>query len=154
MKVQDIFTRGTVHLPQTCNLQEAARQMRDQHVGALVVTDDPPGQRLLGIVTDRDITLKAVASGASTLDTLIGEVMSHGVVTIGESSDLDEAMQRMSSHGVRRLAVTNRADEVVGMLSLDDVIHALGRDWALLASIVHTGQQRERSGSVQSPLHL
>ena len=153
MKVQDVFTPGTVHIPRTCNLQEAARQMRDQHVGALVVTNGAGTPSLLGIVTDRDLALKAMAQGASPLETTVGDVMSSGALTVDVSADVDDAMQLMASHGVRRLAVTNRADEVLGMISLDDVIQALGRDWAMLAGIVRGGQQRERSGSVQSRLH-
>ena len=140
MKVQDIFTRGTVHIPQERNLQEAAQQMHQQHVGAL-------------IVTDRDMVLKAVAMGASPRDTLVAQVMSTGVATVSESDEVVDAMQTMFSHGVRRLAVTDAADAVIGVVSLDDVIESLVRDWVLLASVVRSGQQRERSGSVQSPLH-
>jgi signal-transduction protein with cAMP-binding, CBS, and nucleotidyltransferase domain len=153
MKVQDIFTRGTVHIPQERNLQEAAQQMHQQHVGALIVTDGSESNRLLGIVTDRDMVLKAVAMGASPRDTLVAQVMSTGVATVSESDEVVDAMQTMFSHGVRRLAVTDAADAVVGVVSLDDVIESLVRDWVLLASVVRSGQQRERSGSVQSPLH-
>ncbi len=153
MKVQEIFTRGTVHIPQERNLQEAAQQMRQQHVGALIVTDGSATNRLLGIVTDRDIVLKAVATGAAPRDISVGGVMSTGVATVAESAEVVDAMQTMFSHGVRRLAVTDSANAVIGVLSLDDVIEALVRDWVLLASIVRSGQQRERSGSVQSPLH-
>ncbi|OIQ79175.1 hypoxic response protein 1 [mine drainage metagenome] len=154
MKVQDVYTRGAVHIPQSRNPQEAAVQMRDQHVGALVVTDGMVDDRLIGIVTDRDIVLKATALGASPLDTLVAEVMTAGAITIDEDAELSDAMQAMFSHGVRRLAVTDGAAGVVGILSLDDVIDALGRDWALLTRILRSEQQRERSGSVQSPLHL
>ncbi len=153
MKVQDIFTRGTVHIPQHRSLQEAAQQMHQQHVGALIVTDGDGSQRLLGIVTDRDMVLKAVALGASPRDTAVGDVMTRGVATIAEDDDVIEAMQTMFSHGVRRLAVTDAADAVVGVVSLDDMIEALVRDWVLLASVLRSGQQRERSGSVQSRLH-
>jgi predicted transcriptional regulator len=153
MKVQEIFTRGTVHIPQERNLQEAAQQMRQQHVGALIVTDGSATNRLLGIVTDRDIVLKAVAVGAPPRETSVGDVMSTGVATVAESDEVVDAMQTMFSHGVRRLAVTDSANAVIGVVSLDDVIESLVRDWVLLASIVRSGQQRERSGSVQSPLH-
>lgn len=153
MKVQEIFTRGTVHIPQERNLQEAALQMRQQHVGALIVTDGSEANRLLGIVTDRDIVLKAVAAGAAPRESSVGGVMSTGVATVAESDEVVDAMQAMFSHGVRRLAVTDSANAVIGVLSLDDVIEALVRDWVLLASIVRSGQQRERSGSVQSALH-
>jgi CBS domain-containing protein len=83
----------------------------------------------------------------------VAEVMSTGVASVGENDDLMEAMQAMFTHGVRRLAVTGADGAVVGVVSLDDVIEAMVRDWVLLASIVRGGQQRERSGSVQSALH-
>ena len=153
MKVEDVYTRRTVHIPQSRNLQEAAVQMRDQHVGLLVVTDGLVDDRLIGIVTDRDIVRKATALGASPLDTLVAEVMTAGAITVDKDAELSDALQAMFNHGVRRLAVTDGAD-VVGILSLDDVIDALGRDWALLTKILRNEQQRERSGSVQSPLHL
>lgn len=145
MKVQEIFTRGTVHIPHDRNLQEAAQQMLHQHVGALIVTDAAPEHRLMGILTDRDIVLKAVATGAAPRRTRVAEVMSTGVASVGEHEDLADAMQAMFSHGVRRLAVTDATRAVVGVISLDDVIEALVRDWVLLASIVRSGRQRERS---------
>ena len=153
MQVHEIFTRGAVHTPQERNLQEAAQQMLHQHVGALIVTDGGADNRLLGIVTDRDIVLKSVAAGSAPRTTLVAEVMSTGVASVGENDDLMEAMQAMFTHGVRRLAVTGADGAVVGVVSLDDVIEAMVRDWVLLASIVRGGQQRERSGSVQSALH-
>ena len=153
MRVQEVFTRGTVHIPQDRNVQEAAQQMLHQHVGALIVTDGGPDKRLLGIVTDRDIVLKAVAAGSAPRSTLVAEVMSTGVASVGENDDLVDAMQAMFTHGVRRLAVMGAGDAVVGVVSLDDVLEAMVRDWVLLASIVRSGQQRERSGSVQSALH-
>ena len=122
-------------------------------MGALIVTDGGADNRLLGIVTDRDIVLKSVAAGSAPRTTLVAEVMSTGVASVGENDDLMEAMQAMFTHGVRRLAVTGADGAVVGVVSLDDVIEAMVRDWVLLASIVRGGQQRERSGSVQSALH-
>ncbi|NRO96964.1 CBS domain-containing protein [Paraburkholderia sp. NMBU_R16] len=154
MKVSDIYTPATVHIPTSCNLQDAAIQMRDQHVGALIATSGGAINRIAGIVTDRDIVLQAVAFGAALNDMLVADVMTPHVVVIGTDADLTDAMQTMSSHGVRRLAVTNAEQDIVGVLSLDDVIEAIGRDLVLLSSIVRCEQNRESSGSVQAPLHL
>ena len=154
MKVHEIHSPGTVHIPGTCNLREAAIQMRDQHVGTLVVTEGGIADRIIGIVTDRDIVLNAVASSKSAEDTAIADVMSRHVMAIDANADLSEAMQVMSSHGIRRLAVTNEAGEVAGVLSLDDIIEALSRDWGMLSGIVRGEQNRERTASVQTPLHV
>lgn len=150
MKVSDIHSCGTVHIPMSCTLQEAAVQMRDRHVGALIVTGGPV-DRIAGIVTDRDIVLNGVTLGVPTNDLLVSDVMTGDVVTIDAGADLAEAMEMMASHGVRRLATTNRTSDIVGVLSLDDVIEALGRDLDLLACIIRGEQSRERTGCVQSP---
>lgn len=153
MKVKEIYTRGTVHIPRSRNLQEAAIQMRDQHIGALVVTDGAVNNHIAGVVTDRDMVVKALAKGANPVATTVGDVMTGGVMTVPQSADVSDAMQTMFSHGIRRLAVTDHEGGVVGMLSLDDVIQAMSHDLSQLASIVRSEQQRERTGSVQSPLH-
>jgi signal-transduction protein with cAMP-binding, CBS, and nucleotidyltransferase domain len=154
MKVSEIHSRGTVHIPMSCNLQEASIQMRDQHVGALIATTGGAANRIAGIVTDRDIVLKAVTCGVSPSDVLVADVMTPHVVTIGAEADLADAMQAMSSHGVRRLAVTNAEQDIIGVLSLDDVIDALGRDLVLLSSVIRCEQNRESAGCVQAPLHV
>lgn len=154
MRVDECHSHGTVHIPVTCTLQEAARQMAAQHVGALVVTSGEQQSQIAGIVTDRDFVLKAAAFGKSPSETFVGEVMTQGVATVDEMADLGEAMQIMSSHGVRRLVVVRGGSVIVGILSLDDVIDALGRDWSMLAGVLRNEQNREKTGSVQTPLHV
>lgn len=154
MKVSECHSQGTVHIPASCSLREAATQMSAQHVGALVVTDGDGARHIVGIVTDRDIVVKSVAQGASPFETPIGAVMTPSIAAIDESADLAEAMQIMATHGVRRLAVTREGTAIVGILSLDDLIGALGHDWTMLASIVRNEQNVERSASVQTPLHM
>jgi signal-transduction protein with cAMP-binding, CBS, and nucleotidyltransferase domain len=157
MKVEDVYTHRTVHIPVTCTLREAAIQMRDQHIGALIVTTGDGSNRIVGMLTDRDIVLNAVASGepADPARVLVGEAMSGGpVATIDASADLSEAMQAMCTHGVRRLAVTTGLGDIGGVLSLDDVIDAFAHDYAMLASVLRSEQNRERTGSVQTPLHF
>lgn len=154
MKVEECHSHGTVHIPMSCNLQEAAKQMAEQHVGTLIVTDFGRQERMVGIVTDRDIVLSAVAAGRTPRETTVGELMTQGVVTVDEAADISTAMQVMMTQGVRRLAVVRDGSEIVGVLSLDDVIDALGRDWSMLTAILHCGQNRERTGSVQTPLHV
>ena len=153
MKVKDIYTRGTVHIPRSRTLQEAAIQMRDQHIGALVVTDGAANDHVAGVVTDRDMVVRAVAKGASPVATTVGDVMTDGVMSVPQTTDVSDAMQTMFSHGIRRLAVTDDDGGVVGVLSLDDVIQAMSHELSQLASIVRSEQQRERTGSVQSLLH-
>ena len=154
MRVDECYSRGTVHIPVSCTLQEAARQMASQHVGALIVTDDVRPSEMVGVVTDRDLVLKAAAFGKSPNETAVGDVMTKGVAVVDEMADLGDAMQIMASQGVRRLAVIRGGAAIVGILSLDDVIDAFGRDWSMLTGILRSERNRERIGSVQAPLHL
>lgn len=83
----------------------------------------------------------------------VPDVMTPGVMSVDVDADLDDAMQIMLSHGIRRLAVTGEHN-VVGVLSIDDVIGAVGREWSLLSGVIKNERNRESQGSVQSPLHL
>ncbi|AOZ04370.1 signal transduction protein (plasmid) [Cupriavidus sp. USMAHM13] len=152
MKVQDLCARQTVHIPFSCTLQEAAIQMRDRHVGALVVTERAEGgARAVGMVTDRDIVLDGTATGADPCQATVGDVMTRGLVTIGREAGLDDAMQAMLSHGVRRLAVVD-GEAVVGVLSMDDMVASIAAELGMLSSLLRDGQEHERSGAVQGRL--
>ncbi|SPS00041.1 CBS domain-containing protein [Cupriavidus taiwanensis] len=153
MRVQDICSAKAVHVPLSCTLQEAAVQMRDRHVGALIVTENSPtGTRAVGMVTDRDIVVDAMASGADPCHTEVIDVMTRGLVAISQDAPVAEAIQTMLSHGVRRLAVLD-GETVCGVISLDDLLGALATDWGMIAALIRNEQQRERSGSIQSTLH-
>lgn len=153
MKVEEFRSADTVHIPMTRTVRDAAKQMREQHVGALIVTEDgPPLGRVVGIVTDRDIAIKAVVQATEPDDLLVADIMQTHVLSVEAGADIADALQVMASHGVRRLAVTDVDGTLVGVLSLDDVLDAMARDWALLATVVRAERHRERTGSVQSVL--
>lgn len=155
MNIEQICSRNVVHIPQACSLREAAVQMRKQHVGALLVTEDGNSDaHVIGVVTDRDIVVHGVASGRDPQAIRVAEVMTGGLVAIEEGTSVSDTLQEMMSHGVRRIAVKRRDGTLIGVVSMDDVIGALGTDWAMLAGILRSGAERERSGSVQSPLHM
>lgn len=153
MRVQNICSAKAVHVPLSCTLQEAAVQMRDRHVGALIVTENSPnGTRAVGMVTDRDMVTGAAASGADPCHTEVIDVMTRGLVAISQDAAVTDAIQMMLSHGVRRLAVLDH-EAVSGVISLDDLLGALAADWGMIAALIRNEQQRERSGSIRSTLH-
>ena len=154
MRIDEVCTREPVHIPLGCTLQEAAVQMRDQHVGSLIVTETTPsGTRVVGVMTDRDIVLGSTAAGADPCRNSVGDVMTRGLVTVDRHNSVAEAMQLMLSHGVRRLGVLD-GEAIVGVVSMDDILGAMAAEWGMLSTIVRNEQERERSGHAQSPLRV
>lgn len=117
MLVREALRKAPVTAPPSCTLGEAARIMGDHCVGALLIMD---GDRLVGIVTDRDIVIRGVAKGAGP-DASIDSVMTNPLVTIGGGSDVREAYELLRRHEVRRLPVVED-DQLAGMLTVDDLL--------------------------------
>ena len=144
MKIEPLFTHGVIATFPSATLDEAADTMRRCHVGALLVMDEEENTREpVGMVTDRDIVLQAVANGLAPQSVTVGEVMTREIVTIDSGADIPDALQRMRDSGVRRLVVTRRDGEVAGMLSVDDVVDGLASDLTNLAGLMRAGIRRE-----------
>jgi len=117
MKVREAMT-GNVRLTSPDrSIREAAKMMADQDIGALPVGEN---DRLVGMITDRDIAVRAVARGLGP-DTKIGEVMSEEVMYCFDDEELDDAAQNMGDIKVRRLPVLNRDKRLVGIISISDL---------------------------------
>ena len=152
MKTRDLIAKPPVAVPAETTLRDAAKLMESANVGALLVMD---GARLAGIVTDRDIVVRAVA-GAYPPDARIDSFMSTVVVTVDADADVHEAYRILGSHGVRRLPVVS-GDEIVGMLTVDDLIVGIATDLDRLVQPVvgelifghHTSPVPAVRGSVQ-----
>jgi CBS domain-containing protein len=99
------------------SLADAAQIMKSEDVGSVPVVDEG---RVVGVLTDRDITIRAVAEGADARTTKVGDVASRDPVTVEPEEDLDEALALMARHRVRRLLVVERG-ELVGILAQADV---------------------------------
>jgi CBS domain-containing protein len=118
MQVQEIMQRQVSFADPNMTIRDAARRMRADNIGALLVSEDG---RLLGMVTDRDIVVRAVAEDGGTGTTSVRDVMSQGVCYCFESDDLDKAAQVMARHQVRRLPVINEEQQLVGVVALADL---------------------------------
>jgi CBS domain-containing protein len=99
-------------------LQAAAMKMRRLNVGALPVAD---GERLVGMITDRDIAIRAVAAGKDSTRTAVREAMTPQVVWCFEDHDTLEAARIMENRAIRRLMVVDRNERLVGILTVDDI---------------------------------
>jgi CBS domain containing-hemolysin-like protein len=117
--------------------------MCDEHVGALVVTtaNDPP--QVVGVVTDRDLTLEVLGRGATATDLRIGHLASSPPVAVPATATLREAVAAMEQGGVRRLLVVDDDGGVVGLLSSDDLLEALSEEFVSLARALRKGIRRE-----------
>ena len=116
--VQDVMTRDPRTATPSLTLTEAAQMMKSENAGSLPVVEDG---RLVGIVTDRDIVVRAVAEGVDPRVLTVGDIASRPVVALTPSQDLDEALAMMAQYQVRRLPVVEWDDVVVGILAQADV---------------------------------
>jgi CBS domain-containing protein len=115
--VRDAMTEDPRSIGASASVVEAARLMREQHIGSLPVTAD---ERLVGMITDRDITTRVVAEGAVPETTSVGDVYSRDLISVEPNSDLEEALRLMARHQVRRLPVVEN-DRLVGMVAQADI---------------------------------
>jgi CBS domain-containing protein len=118
MQLREIMTRNPVVIPPDTNLQEAAQRMRDLDSGVLPVGEN---DRLVGMLTDRDITIRATAEGKDPRSTRVRDVMTPDVVYCFDDEDEHEAAAKMEGHQLRRLIVLNRDKRLVGIVSLGDL---------------------------------
>lgn len=117
--ISEIMTRDVRTIGPDARLQEAAQMMRDMDVGALPVCD---GRRLMGMVTDRDIAVRAVARGVAPSDCTVAEVMSKEVSWCFADQSVGEVLQQMGDQQLRRIPVVERDSmELAGMVSLGDL---------------------------------
>jgi len=116
--VADVMTRRVVYLPGETTLDEAAQAMRDQHIGDVVVTRGPT---MAGLVTDRDIVVRAIAEGLPLRTTTIASIASRELIMVEQSASVEEAVQAMRERDIRRLLVCDADRQLVGIISLSDV---------------------------------
>jgi CBS domain-containing protein len=119
IKFKEIMSRDIDVVSPETTLRDAAERMHSLDVGVLPVCKD---DCLVGVITDRDITVRATADGLDPFATQVGEIMSKDdLITCGEDEDVDEAARMMRDRQVRRLPVLNQEHRLVGILSLGDV---------------------------------
>jgi CBS domain-containing protein len=115
--VREAMTQDPRSIGASASVVEAAQLMREQHIGSLPVTED---ERLVGMITDRDITTRVVAESAVPETTSVGDVYSRELISVEPDSDLDEALQLMARHQVRRLPVVENG-RLVGVVAQADI---------------------------------
>ena len=122
--VREAMTEDPRSIGPSASVVEAARLMRDEHVGSLPITD---GDTLVGMITDRDITTRVVAEAADLATSSVGDVYSQDLISVEPDKDLEEALTLMARHQVRRLPVVEDG-RLVGIVAQADIALALTED--------------------------
>lgn len=115
--IQEAMTPNPTSVSPDTTAGEAAQMMKAENIGSLPIVED---DRLIGVITDRDIAIRIVAEGRGT-DTTVGEIASKDVVTVDPEQSLEEAARLMAEHQVRRLPVVEEDGRVIGILAQADV---------------------------------
>jgi CBS domain-containing protein len=120
--------------------QAAAARMHDRKVGTLVVIDE---QRMpIGIVTDRDLTVRVLAEGRDGSQTTVAEVMSAAPATVSEQTPIEDALRLMRSGAFRRVPVVDEDGRLAGLLSLDDILDLLAEEFRDIGQLIQEEQPR------------
>jgi CBS domain-containing protein len=125
--IEQVMTSDPICLPPSASVHEAAQQMQDRDIGAVIVTSD---DQISGIVTDRDIVVRAVARGADPDETQLSEVCSDATATLAPDDTIEDAIQEMRQAAVRRVPVV-RDGKPVGVVSIGDLATARDEKSAL-----------------------
>lgn len=123
MKVSEIMSRSVEMVDPNTSLREAARRMRDQDIGALPVSEN---DRLVGMITDRDIAVRVVAEGRDPDNTRVREAMSEGVYYCSADSSVEDSARIMAERQVHRLPVVDQDRRLIGIVATADIARAQG----------------------------
>jgi CBS domain-containing protein len=144
MAIGEVCSREVVFARTDTSVRAAAQLMREYHVGAIVVVREPNGTRVpVGIVTDRDAVVEVMATGLDPNAITVGDIMDQELVTARENEGVLETMQIMRYKGVRRLPIVGKAGELIGIVSIDDLLEVLAEEFSELAKIFAREQARE-----------
>ncbi|HLH42552.1 MAG TPA: CBS domain-containing protein [Bryobacteraceae bacterium] len=144
MPVSEICVRDVVVATKETPVQEAARLMRQNHVGNLVVVDQRNGSRTpVGIVTDRDITVSVVATKLDPSVFTVGDLMGQELIVAQGDQGIFETIRQMRTHGIRRMPVISGEGDLIGIVSVDDLIQLLAEEMNELSKLISHEQARE-----------
>jgi CBS domain-containing protein len=122
MKAQDIMSKSPACVTPDTTLVEAARLMKDENVGVVPVVESEGSKRLVGVLTDRDIAIRAVAEGRDGQTTSVGHVMTTDVRTSKPTDSVNDVMELMGREQVRRVPVVDERGTLVGIVAQADIV--------------------------------
>ena len=122
MKAQDIMSRNPMCVTPDTSIVDAARLMKDENVGIVPVVESESSKKLVGVLTDRDIAVRAVAEGRDGATTSVGHIMTADVRTSAPTDSVKEVMELMGSEQVRRIPVVDERGALVGIIAQADIV--------------------------------
>ena len=144
MAIGEICNRDVVIMRRDESVLDAAKLMRQHHVGDVIVVEDRKDKRVpVGIVTDRDVVVEVMAPELDPSAITVGDIMGPELAMVSESTGLFEAIQYMRTKGVRRLPVVDAHNGLVGILALDDLLELLSEEMLAIAKLVRLERQKE-----------
>jgi len=144
MTIGEVCSREVYVVRRGEPLAVAVREMTKRHVGAIVVAD-PAGELLrpVGIVTDRDVVCGQIARQADLFCLAVDDVMTPDPLTLSESVEVAEAVESLCRRGVRRAPVVTATGDLVGIVTLDDLLPAIAEELSALAELIGYQAKRE-----------
>jgi CBS domain-containing protein len=146
MKLKDLIRRNVKTLSPEKSCEEAAKTMRDENIGCVVVAQNG---RPVGIVTDRDLVDRVMAARRDAHQVRLRDVMSRDPIFIVDERPLEEALAIMARMRVRRIATISQDGQLSGLLSLDDLLLHLTREFDAVAEVVRAAVPREEDAAVR-----
>lgn len=144
MSIANLCRRELVAVSASTPVRQAAAVMRNEHVGALAITDPYSPGRVIGMLTDRDLVVELLATDRP-VDVAIGSLCHTGLASVPASATVPEALQAMQRAGVRRLLVMGEDNAIIGLVSTDDLLEAVAGDLGALAATLRKGVAEEGS---------
>lgn len=155
MYIGEICTRNVVICATDTSIVEAARLMRQNHVGDLVIVEDRNGKRIpTGVVTDRDIVVEVVALDAPLESLKIGDIKGRELITVRESDDMLDVLELMQRHGIRRVPVVDTYGALVGIVTLDDLLEILAEELGTMVKLISRARTKEAKNRPVMPSSL
>jgi CBS domain-containing protein len=146
LSIIDICNRDIVTIGRDDTVSQAAKLMRQYHVGDVLVTVKKHDKlEPVGIVTDRDVVVEVVAPGLDPNVITVGDIMLPSLFTIKEDAGVFDAIKLMTSKGVRRLPVLGKDDALVGIVTLDDLLLMMAKEFCSFAKLLTKEQENEAS---------
>ena len=146
MTISAICSREVITVHRDATVLHAAMLMRQYHVGDVLVIEDHEGKAIpVGILTDRDIVIELVATDLDCRVITVGDIMLAHLAVVKEDEGIFDAIQLMSSKGIRRLPVVDKDGSLLGIVTFDDMLVLLAKEFGALAKLVRHEQKNEAS---------